>query len=100
MQQRLFGNSNGYHATAAEVSMYMHLFPPFSPDPKAIRQYPPSPAAGSILSASEWKSRYPDGPAGVDAGLVSREKGRAMFEFLSSSLEGEIAAWEKGGPDA
>ena len=95
-QRMLFGPDNGLHATAAEVSMYMHLFPPFSPDPEALRRYPPSPAPGTVLSPAEWKERFPDGPAGVDARQVSAEKGKAFFEFLVDSLSAEIESWEGG----
>lgn len=93
-QRSLFGPDNGYHATAAEVSMYMYLFPPFEPDPAALHRYPPSPAPGSVLSADEWKARYPDGPAGVDARNASAEKGKAFFDFLVDSLSAEIESWE------
>jgi len=96
MQRKLFGESNGMHATAAEVSIYMHLFPQFRPDRGALRKYPPSPPPGSVLSASEWKERYPDGPAGVDATLASAASGGTLLQFLVSSLLGEIEAWESG----
>jgi creatinine amidohydrolase len=95
-QKRLFGPSNGYHATAAEISMYMHLFPPFTPDRAALKQYPPSPPPGSVLSAAEWMARYPEGPAGVDAREASAERGRVYFEFLVAGLAREISSWESG----
>jgi len=72
--------------------MYMHLFPPFSPDPEALRRYPPSPPRHRPEPA-EWKERFPDGPAGVDARQVSAEKGKAFFEFLVESLSAEIESW-------
>jgi len=100
MQNCLFGDGNGYHATAAEVSMYMHLQPSFRPDPPSLHRYPPSPVPGSILDPEEWAARYPEGPAGVDASRASAEAGRALFDFLVGALAGELAAWERGGRDA
>ncbi len=105
---RVFGKPTGYHASAVEVSIYMHLRPEFTPDPSAMRRYPPSPLPGEHLDAHEWRSRYPDGPAGVDAGLIDPEKGREYLGFLVAGLAGFVRAWEPedgsdgsgGKPDA
>jgi len=97
MELELFGPGSGYHATAAEVSMYMHLFPGFRPEPSALKEYPPSPAPGSVLSAEEWRRLYPEGPAGVDARRVDPAAGARFLEFLVQSLSGELREWERSG---
>ncbi len=95
LEERLFEGRSGFHATASEVSMYMHLFPGFRPPDEALRQYPPSPSMR--LSASGWRDAYPDGPAGVDARQVSARKGAEMFGFLCGSLAGVLEGMA-GGP--
>ncbi len=94
LEERLFEGRSGYHATASEVSMYMHLFPGFRPPDEALRQYPPSPPRR--LSAPEWREAYPDGPAGVDARQVSATKGAEMFGFLCGSLAGVLEVMARG----
>lgn len=97
MELELFGPRSGYHATAAEVSMYMHLFPGFEPEPSSLKEYPPSPAPGAVLSAGEWRMAYPDGPAGVDARRIDPAAGARFFEFLVQSLSTELLDWERSG---
>jgi creatinine amidohydrolase len=89
LEQRLFEGRSGFHATAAEVSMYMHLFPGFQPPPEALKQYPPSPAGP--MTAQEWIEAFPDGPAGVDARQISPGKGAELFDFLCRALAGVLA---------
>lgn len=94
LEERLFEGRSGYHATASEVSMYMHLHPGFRPPDCALRPYPPSPSRR--LTAAEWRDAYPDGPAGVDARQVSVEKGAEMFGFLCGSLAGVLEGMARG----
>lgn len=97
IEERLFEGRSGYHATAAEVSMYMHLFPGFIIPPGAVHRYPPSPAGP--MTSTEWLEAYPEGPAGVDAGQISPEKGAELFDFLCRSLAGVLAGMA-GAADA
>ncbi len=97
LERKLFDGRSGFHATAAEVSIYMHLFPEFTPAAGAVRQYPPSPSGP--LTAEEWKAAYPDGPAGVDARQASTAKGAELFGFLCRSLT-DLLSRTEGGPDA
>jgi creatinine amidohydrolase len=97
IEERLFEGRSGYHATAAEVSMYMHLFPGFCLPPEAVHRYPPSPPGP--MSSLEWLEAYPEGPAGVDARQISPAKGAELFDFLRGSLAGVLAGMA-GGADA
>jgi creatinine amidohydrolase len=90
-ERRIFGGPTGWHASAAEVSMYMHMVPSFRPEAGAMKAYPPSPAAGEVLSPSAWRSRYPDGPAGVDVSMIDPERGGEYLSFLSGALASVIA---------
>ena len=87
MERRLFPRGSGYHATAAEVSMLMHLRPGFRPkapeDPVMDM-----PARGEVVGAEEWKRRFPEGPCGVDPDSLSAEKGRVLLEHLADAMAG------------
>lgn len=96
MERKLFGLHSGYHATAAEVSIYMHLNPRFRPDPSSLKRYPPSPEPGAVLDSAEWRRRYPEGPAGVDARMVDADRGASLLDFLVGALAGVITEWEGG----
>lgn len=89
-ERRIFGGPTGWHASAAEVSMYMHLVPSFMPEPGAMKAYPPSPAPGEVLSPCAWRRRYPDGPAGVDVSMIDPERGAEYLSFLSGALASVI----------
>ncbi len=93
-EHKLFGDNNGSHVTASEVSLVWHLLGNKLPDFER-KQFPPSPINGENLSAEEWKTRYPDGGAGGDLALVSLEKGKRYFEYLVESLSGLIGNIEK-----
>lgn len=96
MEREMFGPHSGYHATAAEVSVYMHLNPWFRPASSALKLYPPSPESGKVLDPEEWRRLYPEGPAGVDGGMIDAGRGAAFLDFLVGALEGVIADWESG----
>lgn len=97
LERSLFGPHSGLHATAAEVSVYMHLNPGFRPEASALKMYPPSREPGTVLDSVEWKRRYPEGPAGVDARMIDAERGRVFLDFLVEALAGVIAGREDGG---
>lgn len=85
LEEELFGGGSGFHATAAEVSILLHLRPDFRP------QAPSSPvkdmpARGEVVGAAQWRRRFPEGPCGVDPAQVSADKGRVLLEHLAGSL--------------
>lgn len=84
-QRQLFCPDPGYHVTVTEVSMIWYLLETDPPDFPRIK-FPPEPVRGEVLSAQEWKERYPQGGAGSDLGHVSIEKGGEFFRFLVESL--------------
>jgi creatinine amidohydrolase len=85
LERELFPGGSGFHATAAEVSMLLHLRPDFRPTPpdSPVMEMP---ARGEVVGAAQWRRRFPAGPCGVDPSEVSAEKGRRMLEHLVESL--------------
>jgi creatinine amidohydrolase len=85
LEEELFPGGSGFHATAAEVSMLMHLRPgfrPVAPDCPVMDM----PARGEVVGAAAWRRRFPDGPCGVDPKEVSAEKGRILLSHLADAL--------------
>jgi creatinine amidohydrolase len=93
-QRELFCPDPGYHVTVTEVSMIWYLLGCEIPDFPRV-QFPPEPAAGEVLSRTDWMERYPQGGAGSDLGFVSVEKGEAFFQFLVDSLCGYLETFSK-----
>ncbi len=93
-EHRLFGDDNGAHVTASEVSLVWHLLGNELPDFERMK-YPAPPGTGKNLSAEQWKEQYPDGGAGSDLSQVSLEKGEEYFEYLVDSLSELITNMEK-----
>jgi len=87
LEEELFPEGSGFHATAAEVSMLMHLRPDFQP----VAPESPvmdMPERGEVVGAAQWRRRFPEGPCGVDPEQVSAEKGRRLLEHLAGALAG------------
>ncbi len=85
LEEDLFAGGSGFHATASEVSMLMHLRPDFRP------RAPSSPVMdmprrGEVVGAAQWRRRFPEGPCGVDPAQVSAEKGHRLLEHLADAL--------------
>lgn len=89
MEDELFGEANGDHATAAEIGITMHLHPgavtPCEPLPVARpeHEWPLSPAA--------FRATFPDGRMFSDPSLANPEAGKQLFD-LCVELYGEELA--------
>ena len=79
LEDDLFGDRNGDHATAAEISMTMHLFPgavaPLAP--VDVRH----PAHEWPLGPRRFRETFPDGRMGSDPSLADAAKGKRLFEL-------------------
>lgn len=73
-----FGDGDGSHGTAGEVSLTWHLHP------ECVRKKVPDlPGAtdSGFSDAADYRRRYPDGRIGSDARLYSAEKGAQLFDL-------------------
>lgn len=83
-----FGDGDGQHATASEISLTGFLYP------EAFRSVPegglsPRKApVGRYYDARDFRNRFPDGRIGSDPSLASPEKGEKLFQAAVSGLAG------------
>lgn len=94
-QEQLFDKGNGYHGTAAELSMIYYLFPQYSRNLDGIPGFPDEPATGSVLGPEKWKKKYPEGLAGLDPSKVSVEAGENLLNCVIKSLKQIICKFEE-----
>jgi len=87
LEEELFPGGSGYHATAAEVSMLMHLRPGFRPEAPEDPVMD-MPARGEVVGSKAWRRRFPEGPCGVDPDSLSAEKGHVLLEHLADATAG------------
>ncbi|HVR29960.1 MAG TPA: creatininase family protein [Thermoanaerobaculia bacterium] len=75
LQKELFGDADGMHATASEVSLSWFAHP------EAVRRVEMSPRVaprGPIRDAEDFRRRFPDGRMGSDPSLASVEAGERL----------------------
>lgn len=80
---KLFGSSEGSHATPSEVSLTYFAYP------DAVKSAPQSPRlapTGPILDADDYRRRFPDGRIGSDSSLASIEAGEKLYEAAVSDI--------------
>lgn len=86
LAQDLYGNAEGSHATASEVSLSWYACP------QAVKQVAMSPTVAPVGSAQchaeAFRRRFPDGRMGSNPALASVEHGR---RFLEAGVDD---AWE------
>jgi creatinine amidohydrolase len=82
LSQELFGDSDGDHATASEVSLARYVYPDIVPR----AELDPAPPSDAIYGCEDFRRRYPDGRMGSDPGLASAEHGAAIHGAVVADL--------------
>lgn len=84
LQKELFGDGDGSHATASEISLTAYTLPDSVRaallDPKV------APAGRGFTDALDFKRRHPDGRIGSDPSLVSAAAGERLFQAAVQGL--------------
>ncbi len=83
LTQKLFGSSEGSHATPSEVSLTYFAYP------DAVKSAPQSPRLapnGPILDADDYRRRFPDGRIGADSSLANIEAGEKLYEAALTDI--------------
>ncbi len=77
LAEQFYGDSNGNHATAAEVSLSQFY------QPASIKhaQMTPkvAPKSGGFFEAADYRTRFPDGRIGSDPALSTPEHGEQLY---------------------
>lgn len=83
LQKELFGERDGSHATASEISVTQYILPGSA----RVTDFDPqtAPAGQGFTDAHDFRRRYPDGRIGSDPSLASARAGQNLFE---AALEG------------
>jgi creatinine amidohydrolase len=80
----LYGDREGSHATPSEIALTQYLYA------EAIKSAPLDPSLLSkqhkILSAADFRRRYPDGRMGSDPSLATPADGKQFFELAVKEL--------------
>jgi creatinine amidohydrolase len=91
LQQELFGERDGSHATASEIALAQHGWP------ELIKQAPlvpaQAPAGRGFTDAADFRRRYPDGRIGSDPSLASPDRGWRLYEAAVTALAAEYRAF-------
>ena len=94
LEDKLFGDRNGDHASAAEISITHHLFP------GRIERIGPleveRPAFHWPLSPEKFRATFPDGRMMSDPSLADDVKGRKLFELCVMIFCEELVKFEAG----
>jgi len=97
---RLYGDREGFHVTASEVSIVQHLHPDLA---GAFAQ--PAPEAGEAEGAvdhgtdqydspGDFRRRYPEGIVGSDPSLSRAEHGAALLQAAVADMAEDVLAFE------
>lgn len=86
LSRTLFGNSDGSHATASEVSVTYFGYPDEVERVRSTGKLIPEVApTGPIYDSDDYRNRFPDGRIGSDPTLATIEAGKQLCE--ASALE-------------
>ena len=81
---KLFGKSDGAHATASEVSLSWFAHPEAV---KSVEMSPKVAPYGPIRDADDYRRRFPDGRIGSDPSLASVEAGEELCAAAVADVE-------------
>lgn len=77
LAQELYGDSNGSHATAAEVSLSQFYHPQSIKNAQMSPKV--APRSTGFFDSSDYRRRFPDGRIGSDPSLSSPEHGERLY---------------------
>jgi creatinine amidohydrolase len=84
LAKELYGDANGSHATASEVSLAQHY------QPQAIKyaQMSPkvAPRSTGFFDCADYRRRFPDGRIGSDPSLSTPEHGAQIYHAAVADM--------------
>lgn len=95
LEEELFGERNGKHATPSEISLTMHLAPgvvkPLGEPPEISR-----PRHHWPLSAEDFRATFPDGRMASDPSLATADYGKRLFDLCVKTIAEDLGAFARG----
>jgi creatinine amidohydrolase len=83
LSKEAFGDDEGSHATASEVSVTQYVLPQTI---KQAQMDPPRAPSGRFHGPADYRRRFPDGRIGSNPGLASPEKGQRFHDTAIAEL--------------
>jgi creatinine amidohydrolase len=83
-QKELFGDRDGSHATASEISLTQYALP--ESIKRAELDPPLAPASSGFTDAADFRRRYPDGRIGSDPSLAAPRHGERLYRLAVDGL--------------
>jgi creatinine amidohydrolase len=84
LAKELYGDANGSHATASEVSLAQHY------QPQAIKHAQMSPKVAprstGFFDCADYRRRFPDGRIGSDPSLSTPEHGAQIYRAAVADM--------------
>ncbi|MDA0654341.1 MAG: creatininase family protein [Proteobacteria bacterium] len=90
LARELYGEHEGIHATASEVSLTQHVFPDYI---KRVDMEPAPPAAMFFGDGAAFRRRFPDGRMGSHPGLSRPEHGKRFLDAVVADLAKDYEAF-------
>ena len=84
LQNELFGDRDGSHATASEISVTLHALPDCLK--RAALDPPQAPASTGFTDAADFRRRYPDGRIGSEPSLATPAHGERLYRAAVEAL--------------
>ena len=86
LSTELFGDKDGDHASASEVSVAVAAYPDHVKTAEMAAEPPPS---THVFGPADFRRRYPEGRMGSYPVLASVEAGRRIIEAVAADLAGQ-----------
>jgi len=91
LQQEIFGDRDGSHATASEIAVTQFIFPDCIKQAEIEPKL--APKSTGFTDALDFRSRYPDGRVGSDPTLSQPHHGERIFKAAVQGLAEDYQAF-------
>ncbi|MDX8412336.1 MAG: creatininase family protein [Mariprofundaceae bacterium] len=97
LADELFGEAEGMHATASEVSLSYFAYPEAA---KQVSMQPGIAASGTFYDAADFRRKFPDGRVGSDPSLASIEAGEGFYDIAVGEVADDYLRFIRAGQES
>ncbi|MGI9485802.1 MAG: creatininase family protein [Geminicoccaceae bacterium] len=91
LQEEIYGERDGSHATASEIALTQFAFP--DQIKSAVLEPALAPKSSGFTDAADFRRRYPDGRVGSDPNLCRPEHGERLYHAAVEALAEDYTAF-------